>query len=921
MECSQHLHRRIVPPYKLDYTDSRALSSEESEVPPCLLSTTSSTVHCVKWNLYPTIGPRESQRERDTMSSPRAARPTHVTTLDQREEQEQHENSPRHRKTSQRIAENNSPRRPLSPQQLHIQAHLEGPEEEPSVTAITYSRWKNDDDEAAADAPTFDAIAPPVPKQTHTSGSQTSDSQVDEARRQELLLASSRCGLESDATTYSVTTSQQTSNETSSLPPAIAALAAIKRAERLLHRDPPSGNTDRPPRDNESRHSDPPLSPSLSKEEKRRDSRPERNPNKQRTFLKPKPENTVKSPRTSDPEVVDTVIHHDSSGELNPRTVRVADEKDTDQQQRRDHAIRPMPESPRKSAKVKEPLSKQIQPFQEEKKDDIAEARASKPQRSCQLALRRLWELCEKSDDFENDNETEFTFRNFTKLINLSFPYFNNKEPSVGDLAHLQIQTRRKHVPVALTTAFLQTMASLKASSLVDQSSTTQRTALSAHEERDSWINRIADAMEARQRREVMIISTMAGSRDEEAVEIDLNGGFSFAAKDYGGIDPGDDDGKWWEVAAKLGHLASKSQTSQDLGFPRNKRDSSAGDPPETTGSSDKQELPVCTETKAVKGHPSIEESIKEHWKDRDGTKKQQGEEKPKQLPYSFSSTENQNSFETSLCSTFSSMKTFDLDSEEFWLNRRDMAIWPKRAGASKWLPTNTMSDLPEPMPIDAVSTAVNFRRPSFMVRRRGPGTSQWRQKYQPRTRSHPGFYDIDVNSLYVSTAVTGYPHYLDLQPWEHREVKQRFLHEQSVSYNRNWFGKTRKVYGNDKKQQPVCRPKSMEMPMRAGEWTEEWYTKPWDDLYAAPSLDSTDADLKEIQQIRRRYKIGDEFDENGDELEDMNSWEETPECGTFKNVKLRIGEHVTRLTPDYTSSLRRSRWRKKYFPRGTFPY
>jgi hypothetical protein len=41
------------------------------------------------------------------------------------------------------------------------------------------------------------------------------------------------------------------------------------------------------------------------------------------------------------------------------------------------------------------------------------------------------------------------------------------------------------------------------------------------------------------------------------------------------------------------------------------------------------------------------------------------------------------------------------------------------------------------------------------------------------------------------------------------------------------------------------------------------------------------------------------------------------PECGSFVNVKPKLGERVSRVTPDHTSHLLRSRFRKKYFPRG----
>ena len=53
----------------------------------------------------------------------------------------------------------------------------------------------------------------------------------------------------------------------------------------------------------------------------------------------------------------------------------------------------------------------------------------------------------------------------------------------------------------------------------------------------------------------------------------------------------------------------------------------------------------------------------------------------------------------------------------------------------------------------------------------------------------------------------------------------------------------------------------------------------------------------------------------------DDGTWEDAPECGTFTNVKPKLGERVSRVTPDHTSHLLRSRFRKKHFPRGSFPY
>ena len=42
-------------------------------------------------------------------------------------------------------------------------------------------------------------------------------------------------------------------------------------------------------------------------------------------------------------------------------------------------------------------------------------------------------------------------------------------------------------------------------------------------------------------------------------------------------------------------------------------------------------------------------------------------------------------------------------------------------------------------------------------------------------------------------------------------------------------------------------------------------------------------------------------------------------EIGALSTVRLKVGERISRIHPDFTTSLRRSRWRKKYL-KGAFP-
>lgn len=177
------------------------------------------------------------------------------------------------------------------------------------------------------------------------------------------------------------------------------------------------------------------------------------------------------------------------------------------------------------------------------------------------------------------------------------------------------------------------------------------------------------------------------------------------------------------------------------------------------------------------------------------------------------------------------------------------------------------------------------------------------------------------------------------------------------------WFsffshiGKAQRCRGNDRVKERVAHPKSMEMPMESKphpeEWTREWY-KTWEapphrsssrsvtsSSYTGTGTGSCSASDEPTTETGRvtapghthsssscndsvaSYSTSDNFTSEGEDTDVDGSYyyEDTPQCGELINVKPKIGERVSRIHPDYTSQLRRSRWRLKYFPRGTFPY
>ena len=278
----------------------------------------------------------------------------------------------------------------------------------------------------------------------------------------------------------------------------------------------------------------------------------------------------------------------------------------------------------------------------------------------------------------------------------------------------------------------------------------------------------------------------------------------------------------------------------------------------------------------------------------------------------------------------------------------------------------NLLLDLGEEKPIiTGVAAAANLSSRRLVHERAIPVRQRWQSTYKDRTHEHGGYFNVEVFSLYRAAIVASEWHEFDDEPWEDREVLQNFLHEKSISLSRNWFGDLVRTRGNDRVKQPVAYPKSMEMPMEnlndANEWVEEWYTT-WQTRNNPIKRDSSyrsgrsgrscrsgrssrsgtltlgsdtsteysrghdtisqgdDDDYSYSPSMSTEYDV-DRYHSSYDDDDDESTWEEPPECGTFLNVKLKIGDRLSRVHPDHTSSLRRSRWRKKYFPRGTFPF
>jgi hypothetical protein len=432
----------------------------------------------------------------------------------------------------------------------------------------------------------------------------------------------------------------------------------------------------------------------------------------------------------------------------------------------------------------------------------------------------------------------------------------------------------------------------------------------------EAFLAKIFPIVESKGRDSQIPLDFIAGPTESEINGIEFEFETGYVRQEHAAAEEERTETPWWEATAQL-VVASMAMID-------------GGDESDTEIEATSEDAGECTDT-SKEGHGSsftegkeqnsVEDDIDEFWKSQHelrerrmhfrGNQKVQKIAEPPQfneVSYSIqSATTGSGSFSKNTAPSFDTL-------EERWLVKRSMASHGFSWNRQSWLASKkeTTIDVEEPESINGVeaSRAVYDISMRWKEQRDAIFSSGWILPYETRTAKHSGFMGVDLYSLAASNNTTEEgPHRLDMVPWEKREVKQRFLHEQSI-IQRNWFGRLKR-YSSVTVVMPVCRPHSMEMPVKAPEWTEDWYRSPLLNPLGTNLSESMDGEANEYY---KKYVQSDDFDEE-------DSWEDIPECGTLKNVRLKPGERISRVTPDLTSSLRRSRWRKKFFPKGSFPY
>lgn len=207
----------------------------------------------------------------------------------------------------------------------------------------------------------------------------------------------------------------------------------------------------------------------------------------------------------------------------------------------------------------------------------------------------------------------------------------------------------------------------------------------------------------------------------------------------------------------------------------------------------------------------------------------------------------------------------------------------------------------------------------SFPPRTGGGKRRQCFLSLHSRLMGHTGYLNIDFYSLYEATAVEVEDQDIDQAPWEYRDVGQRFLHEKSLE-SRNWFGSFELERGNDRIPNPVCRPKSLEVSVtkipEPGEWSEDWFTT-WKSRKDNPNNLVTFAQDEAVERSTcQSYPDSTNFDQRSSPTQKKV----VVEIGSLCPVRVKGGERVSRIHPEFTSYLRQSRWRKKYLKGSMFP-
>mmetsp|Transcript_22839 Transcript_22839/g.28020 ORF Transcript_22839/g.28020 Transcript_22839/m.28020 type:complete len:926 (+) Transcript_22839:115-2892(+) len=208
-----------------------------------------------------------------------------------------------------------------------------------------------------------------------------------------------------------------------------------------------------------------------------------------------------------------------------------------------------------------------------------------------------------------------------------------------------------------------------------------------------------------------------------------------------------------------------------------------------------------------------------------------------------------------------------------------------------------------------------------------------YRWKYTPEERGlgASGYKRINVKAFNDAINVNGEVAEYDDINWEERDVDQYFMHDVDITRNADWFGSIHSQRINDKIIDPVAQPKSVsiaDVVTFPNKWEEEWYTT-WLTRKKNPNKAKVDrrkeskrsrkSKKKKSKKSRRHRDYDDDSYQSERKIEEDTNDLQHLQIGEIYTHRFRLGERVSRVHPYFVSYLGKSRWKKKYFPRGIF--
>ena len=192
-----------------------------------------------------------------------------------------------------------------------------------------------------------------------------------------------------------------------------------------------------------------------------------------------------------------------------------------------------------------------------------------------------------------------------------------------------------------------------------------------------------------------------------------------------------------------------------------------------------------------------------------------------------------------------------------------------------------------------------------------------WRLTTKERISQHPGYKSVNVKSLSKTAVQAGNKKELENFEWENLGGELKTV--QPLDDNINWFGSLTQTRLNKRIVESTTQTNQIMMKrlMYPKQWEEEWYLTWLTRKRNLVNLKRNNSARPFLQTVTRNGSGG----SDGNSIDDEKDQHNVQNIGKIYTVRYRSGERMSRVHYDYTSFLYRSKWKRKYFPKGVFAH